>query len=74
MKFDGAGNVGHVALLFRDVTAEHTAQEQANAERDRARETQGRLEALIAHAPAVVLLKDLEGRHLLVSREAAHLA
>jgi two-component system cell cycle sensor histidine kinase/response regulator CckA len=68
---DGEGRVVHVALLYRDVTAEYAAQELATAERDRLREAQGRLQALIENAPAVVLVKDLDGRHLVVSREAA---
>ena len=69
--FDGAGRVAHVALIFRDVTAEFAAQEVVEAERDRLRATEGRLQALLANAPAVVLVKDLEGRHVVVNREAA---
>ncbi len=68
---DGAGDVAHIALLFRDVTAEFAALEQAEAERDRVRDTEGRLQAVLEHAPAVVLVKDLDGRHLVVNREAA---
>ena len=68
--FDGAGQVVHVALLFRDVTAEFAALEEAEAERDRARAVQARLQALLDYSVAVVLVKDLEGRHVVVSREA----
>jgi PAS domain S-box-containing protein len=63
------GRIGHVALVFKDVTAELLAREEAEAERDRLRQNQATLQAFLDHAPAIVFLKDLEGRHLLISRE-----
>ncbi len=68
--FDARGGIGHVALVFKDVTAEFLAREQAEAERDLLRQTQSRLQAFLDNAPAVVFVKTLDGKHLLVSREA----
>jgi two-component system cell cycle sensor histidine kinase/response regulator CckA len=68
--FDSAGRLGHVALVFKDVTNEILSREEAEAERDRVSETQRRIQALLDHAPVIIFLKDLEGRHLSVSREA----
>jgi PAS domain S-box-containing protein len=61
--FDSQGRVAHIALIFEDVTAELLAREQAEAER-------ARLQALLDNAPAIVFVRDLEGRHLVVSHEA----
>ena len=68
--FDGAGKVAHVAFLFEDVTAELEARQRAEAERDRALEMQRRLQAFLDNARALVLVKDLEGRYLIVNKEA----
>ncbi|MDB4964700.1 MAG: hypothetical protein JWN44_389 [Myxococcales bacterium] len=67
---DAEGRVAHVALMFKEVTAELTLRQDALTERDLARQTQRQLQALLDHAPVVVFVKDLEGRHLVVSREA----
>ena len=69
--FDPSGRIGHVALAFKDVTAELQSREQAEAERDRVAESQARLRAFLDNAPVVVFLKDLQGRHLEISRECA---
>ena len=53
---DAAGRVGHVALLYRDVTDELSAKEQ--------------LQAFLDNAPVVLFVKDVQGRHLLINREA----
>ena len=68
--FDREGRVSHIVLLYRDATAERLAQEQVSAERDRLRETQNRLQALLDHAPAVIFVEDLQGRPLVLNREA----
>jgi PAS domain-containing protein len=67
--FDAERRVTHVALFFKDVTAEYAAREQAEAERDRLRETRGQLQAFLDNAPVIVVVKDLEGRVLVVNRE-----
>jgi PAS domain S-box-containing protein len=69
--FDGAGKLSHVVVLFRDVTAEMNAQDALRAERDRVRDTQARLQALLDNAPVVMVVKDLDGRTLLINREAS---
>ena len=46
------------------------AREQAEAERDRVNEAQRRLQALLDNAPVIIFVKDLQGRHVTVSREA----
>jgi two-component system, cell cycle sensor histidine kinase and response regulator CckA len=68
--FDADGRIGHVALMFKELTAELTAREAVQAERDLLRETQSRLQAFLDHAPAVVFVKNLEGRYQMLSREA----
>ncbi len=68
--FDAAGRVSHVVILFRDVTAELSAQEQLEADRDRLRELQGRMQAFLDNAPVICFIKDLEGKHVVINREA----
>ncbi|HEX8951148.1 MAG TPA: PAS domain-containing protein, partial [Polyangia bacterium] len=68
--FDAAGRVAHVALVFEDVTAELQLREEAVAERDASVQTQRQLQAFFDHAPVSVFVKDLQGRHLVLSREA----
>ncbi|HEY2745043.1 MAG TPA: PAS domain S-box protein [Polyangia bacterium] len=68
--FDAGGRVSHVVLIFRDVTAELGAKEEIAGERDRLRETQNRLQALLDNAPAIIFVKDLDGRHVVVNLEA----
>ncbi|HEX6839532.1 MAG TPA: PAS domain S-box protein, partial [Polyangia bacterium] len=67
---DAAGRVAHVALVFEDVTAELAVREEAVAERDQSLKVQQQLQALFDHAPVLLFVKDLQGRHLVLSREA----
>ena len=70
--FDEAGKLAHVALLFEDVTEALLARERAEAERDRALETERRLQALLDNARVLVVLKTLDGRCIVANREAEH--
>ena len=67
---DAQGRVAHVALVFEDVTAELALREEAVAERDQSLKAQQQLQALFDHAPVLLFVKDLQGRHLVISREA----
>ena len=55
---------GGVAVTFSDVTAERIAAERVNREREV-------LQQVVDHADALIVLKDLEGRYLVVNRAAA---
>jgi two-component system, NtrC family, sensor kinase len=59
---DGAGEIVGIQCVFWDVTASRQAQ----------REIQRRdvlLQAIMDHTPAVIYMKDLEGRYLYINRE-----
>ncbi|MFN7131286.1 MAG: PAS domain S-box protein, partial [Myxococcales bacterium] len=67
---DRDGRVSHVAIVFKDVTAETIAKEEAQARQRQAEEDRNLLDAIIRHSGDAVVVADAQGVIRVFNEEA----